>query len=191
MSDEDDNKSNAFFKLSLLETVGADPLLKPIDHSLTGAYLRFMKWPSRHAYLSNMKARILTGMQSEPTITSSRARLVKYGYFEFVMTKLNGCVLFMICNPRQQTVSDHIIMSEEKLKEMDAYRKSEERRKRVIKSGLTKETYTPEEPVNQNNFRDITKIIYDNSLEDTYQEEAMRKEVPFNNPYLSRSRGGF
>ena len=107
--------------------------MKPIDHALLGAYMKFMKWPARTSYLTNLKARVLTSAKSEQTITTSRARLVKQGYLQHVMTKLNGAEIYEINNPRAETVELHIVIAEEKLKEMDAFRKAEERRRRALR----------------------------------------------------------
>lgn len=190
MSEEDGSSSSKVgaFKLTALETARADPLLEPIDHSLLGAYMSFMKWPARSAYLTNLKARVLTGMRSEPTISASRARLAKTGYLRLVMTKLNGAEVYEIKNPRAQIVADHIVIAEETLKEKDAFRKTEERRKRALKSGSIKKTYAPSLPFDQSECRDSTKKSYDNSLEYTLEGRASKEGLFYQDPFNSYAK---
>ena len=91
--------------------------MRPIDLALFAAYSRFMKWPKRTSYMPNTKARVLCGNASQPTISASRARLVKAGYLMKVMDKLNGSTLFELNNPRAEIIADHIAIAEETLKE--------------------------------------------------------------------------
>lgn len=207
---EDKRTNAASFKLSLFETAAADPLLKPIDSNLLVAYAKFMKWPRRTAYLSNIKARVLTGA-SEPTISKSRARLVKYEYLKPVMTKTNRSVIYEVNNPRADLVADHIEAATEKLKEDDAYRKEVERQRKretltqeaketlapecelpkenlVTERPVPKETLAPKEREDQRNLGDMTQEIYDNSLDIILGRRAP-KESNNINAYAIASQG--
>lgn len=180
------SRNAAAFKLSTLETIGADPKMKPIDHSLMAAYMRFMKWPTRTAYLPNIKARIMTGMTAQSTISASRARLVDMQYLKVVTTKLNGAVIYELNNPRADIVRDHVAIAEETLKERDAFRKLKDREKqaRVMK------TVTRKEPGGNEYQADRVTKISDNSLESNLGVRAPKEELAFPfNSYAAMSRG--
>ena len=179
------SRNAAAFKLSTLETVGADPKMKPIDHSLLAAYMRFMKWPARTAYLSNLKARIMTGMSAQSTISASRARLIEMGYLKVVMTKLNGAVIYELDNSRAEIVADHIAIAEETLREWDARRKTDDRKRRarVMKS------VTPNRPEGNENQQDRVTKINDNSLDANLGVRAPKRDPSVFNAYAAASRG--
>lgn len=177
-------RNSAAFKLSVLETCAADPLMKPIDVALLTAYLKFMKWPKRTAYMPNLKARVLTGTKSEETISISRARLVKRGYLRQVMDKLNGSTIYEMNNPRAEIVADHVRIAEEKLKEMDAYRKAMSRnRPRKIRDA--KHNQVTENP------RDTSRKIRDNSFNHSLERRAPKEATPQSNSYAAMSRGSY
>ena len=180
------SRNAAAFKLATLETCAADPLTKPIDLALLVAYLRFMKWPKRTAYMTNVKARVMTGGMkvAQSTITRSRARLVKHGYLRKVLDKLNGATVYEVNNPRAEIVADHVHIAEETLKEWDARRKADARRKGVSKMSGT------QPPEGKQNLPDRVSKMLDNSLEHTLEVRAMR-EKPSSTPnsYAAMSRG--
>ncbi|NMG39906.1 hypothetical protein GRZ55_11690 [Chelativorans sp. ZYF759] len=168
----DDKRTNAAsFKLSTLETCTADPFTKPTDVTLLVAYLKYMKWPARTAYLTNLKARIMTGGKkvAQSTITRSRARLVKHGYLRKVMDKLNGAGIYEVNNPRAEIVADHVAIAEETLKEWDAQRKADARRR------VSKMT-TPKQLEGKQNVPDRVSIMLDNSLDHSLDRRALKKE---------------
>lgn len=189
MHDQKPNTTNlATFKLNALQNIAADPLMKPIDVRLFTAYTRFMKGTARMAYLPNTKARVLTGNASEPTISKSRARLVKHGYLQLVMTKLNGIGYYQLNDPRAEIVADHIKIADETIKEWDADRKARDRQKRK----RTKEIYDRLQQEDQRNLGDTSLISYDNSSRVPVDKPATKgsiTEQAFGNSYAAAKDG--
>lgn len=69
------DKSKASFKLDLLETANADPMIRPADFKVLAAYIAMMKWPSCKSWLSTTLAMTMTGL-SDRQFEKSRARLL-------------------------------------------------------------------------------------------------------------------
>ncbi|MEQ1955990.1 hypothetical protein [Mesorhizobium sp. CN2-181] len=68
------DRSKASFKLDLIETANADPMLSPADFKLLVAYVSVMEWPSCRTWLASTLAQAMTGL-SERQFRSSRACL--------------------------------------------------------------------------------------------------------------------
>lgn len=180
-----DQTNAASFKLKAIETIAADPLMKPIDVSMFIGYTRFMKWPGRMAYLTNITARVLTGNAAQATVSASRKRLVEAGYLVHTMTKSNGAAIYEINNPRVEVVDDHIHIATETLKEWDADRKARDRAKRKRASNIV----TLKEREGINNWTDRASIIDDNSLDNTLDEGATREEAITSRSYQKMTGG--
>lgn len=69
------DRSKASFKLDLLETANADPMVKPADLKVLSAYVAVMAWPSCKAWLATSQAMAMTGL-SDRQFEMSRRRLL-------------------------------------------------------------------------------------------------------------------
>ncbi|BCH22079.1 hypothetical protein [Mesorhizobium sp. L-8-3] len=106
IADEANASAKGSFKLDLIETVNADPQMKPADLAVIVAYLGKLQWPKRLAWLSASHARALTGL-SERQINLSRTRLMDRKYL--VSKGLQGTSrLFEIQNPRLAEMRMHV-----------------------------------------------------------------------------------
>lgn len=63
--------SKASFKLDLIETANADPMLSPSDFKVLAAYAAVMDWPSGRTWLAGTLAQAMTGV-SERQFRESR-----------------------------------------------------------------------------------------------------------------------
>jgi hypothetical protein len=68
-------KSKASFKLDLIETANADPMVTASDFKLLAAYIAVMAWPSHKTWLVESLATAKTGL-SHGQYWKSRARLL-------------------------------------------------------------------------------------------------------------------
>ena len=125
-NDEPNNTSKASFKLDLIETVNADPMMKPSDLALVAAHLTFMTWPDRLSWLSMSRARAATGM-SERQIGYSRRRIAKRGYLKFVERRGTTSV-FQIENTRTEDMRHHVALLTGNFREKQKNRQAERRR---------------------------------------------------------------
>jgi hypothetical protein len=178
MTDEtppSEHKSKASFKLSLIETVAADPKLQPSDLSLIVAYLAFLTWPARTAYLTTTAARARTGL-SERQISTSRDRLLGRDYLVDTETKKRASQVFRIENPRADEIIDHIAYTVEFLKEQMAARQADRRRRDRVVPAEIAET---EEPMSHASSEcDVPAAIAGNNPSYTPQDKAMKEEEP-------------
>lgn len=69
------DRSKASFKLDLLETANADPMVTPADFKVLAAYVAVMSWPSCRAWLATSLAMAMTSL-SDRQFEKSRARLL-------------------------------------------------------------------------------------------------------------------
>ncbi|MBZ9919108.1 hypothetical protein LB517_10755 [Mesorhizobium sp. BR1-1-12] len=69
------DSSKAAFKLDLIETVNADPMVSPSDLKVLAAYLAVMSWPQGRAWLASSLAMAMTGL-SHGQFWKSRSRLL-------------------------------------------------------------------------------------------------------------------
>ncbi len=69
------DRSKASYKLDLIETANADPILSPYDFKVLVAYVAVMSWPSCRAWLSPTLAMSMTGL-SHGQFWKSRAVLL-------------------------------------------------------------------------------------------------------------------
>jgi hypothetical protein len=67
--------SKASFKLDLIETANADPMVTPADFKVLSAYAALMKWPSCKSWLATTMAMAMTGL-SDRQFEKSKARLL-------------------------------------------------------------------------------------------------------------------
>jgi hypothetical protein len=69
------DKSKASFKLDLMETANADPMVSPADFKVLCAYAAVIEWPSCRTWLSSSLAQAMTGL-SDRQFRESRKRLL-------------------------------------------------------------------------------------------------------------------
>lgn len=69
------DKSKASFKLDLMETANADPMVSAADFKLLSAYIAVMAWPSCKTWLVEPLGRAMTGL-SHGQFWKSRGRLL-------------------------------------------------------------------------------------------------------------------
>jgi len=69
------DKSKASFKLDLIETANADPMVGPADFKVLCAYAAVIEWPSCKTWLASSLAQAMTGL-SDRQFRDSRKRLL-------------------------------------------------------------------------------------------------------------------
>lgn len=69
------DRSKASFKLDLMETANADPMVNPADLKVLAAYIAVMAWPSCKTWLAASLAMAMTGL-SHGQFWKSRSRLL-------------------------------------------------------------------------------------------------------------------
>lgn len=162
-------KSNsASFKFVLFETLNADPQLKKSKSclALMIAYSKFMSWPGRTCYLTNLTAEAITGMR-QSTITTARGLLVEHGYLSQTLIKKNGAIIYEVNNPRELDMKDYIQIRTEHLKEQDAFRKADERKKSKCNQARALKIVIPLMEEGNDKWGDRVTKIDDNSLDRT------------------------
>ncbi|RWE11559.1 MAG: hypothetical protein EOS61_15630 [Mesorhizobium sp.] len=165
--------SKASFKLTLIETVAADPLLQPSDLSLTVAYLAFLTWPARKVWLTTTAARARTGL-SERQIATSRARLLDRKYLVDTETKKGFSQVFRVDNPRAEEMRDHVVYTVENLKEQMAARQADRRRlARIVPAEIAE---TDETMSHAPSACDVPAAIAEEIPPYTPQDMAMKEE---------------
>lgn len=120
-------KSKASYKLDLIETANADPMLSPADFKLLAAYVAVMAWPSHKTWLAASLAMAKTGL-SHGQFWKSRARLLgdnaeKRAYL--IAVRSGGKVAtYKLINPWRDEAIEHIDA-------MTAYYREIERQKKA------------------------------------------------------------
>lgn len=123
------DKSKASFKLDLIETANADPMLSPADFKLLSAYVAVMAWPSHRTWLAASLAMAKTGL-SHGQFWKSRARLLgdnaqKRAYL--ITARSGGKVAtYKLINPWRDAAIEHVDA-------MTAYHRETERQKKAGK----------------------------------------------------------
>lgn len=69
------DSSKASFKLDLIETANADPIVRPADLKVLAAYIAVMDWPTHKAWLASSRGMAVTGL-SHGQFWTSRSRLL-------------------------------------------------------------------------------------------------------------------
>lgn len=178
------DRSKAAFKLDLIETVNADPLLEGSDLKLIAAYLSVMTWPKREAWLSISRARAKTGL-SERQISNSRQRLAgvpqkgkdKPGRTYLSPQRKDGLTtIYRVENPWLEDSRAHVAEMTDHLRELQTERKAERRRiERVPANSAGTEEALSHSPsdwdVPANNAGNIPSY--------TPQDIALKEENPF------------
>lgn len=169
------NASKASFKLSLIETVAADPKMQPSDLSLMVAYLAFLTWPTRTTYLTISAARARTGL-SERQISTCRGRLLGRGYLIDTETKTRSSQVFRVENPRADEILDHVSYTVEHLKEQMALRQAD---RRSLARSVPAEIAETDGPMSHAPSEcDVPAAIAGNIPPYTPQDMSMKEEEP-------------
>jgi hypothetical protein len=127
---------HASWKFRLLETVNADPKTDPFCLAVVSAYLSFTNRERREAYLSenDLRARTggLKGIQPA-TLRKAKRKLQQLGYMTPMGKTSAGIILYRFDNPRADIVAEHMILTAETLKDLDAEKKARERQRRRLR----------------------------------------------------------
>lgn len=123
------DRSKASFKLDVIETANADPMLTPADFKLLAAYVAVMDWPSHKTWLAESLAIAKTGL-SHGQFWKSRSRLLgkneeRRAYL--IAVRSNGKVAaYKLVNPWRDEAREHI-------EAMTAYHREAARQKKAAK----------------------------------------------------------
>lgn len=122
--------SKASFKLDLIETANADPMLSKPDFKLLAAFVAVMTWPSCKTWLTAPLAQAMTGL-SERQFRESRLSLqgnnaAKRAYL--VPARQAGKVsTFLLVNPWRDEAKLHIAALTDHYKDVVAQKKAKQR----------------------------------------------------------------
>ncbi|SDJ18416.1 hypothetical protein SAMN05428983_0534 [Agrobacterium fabrum] len=150
------------FKLKAIETATADPKLHgaPAAQALV-VYLSFVTVDKQTllptaAYASALTLMARGGIKSDRTARNARSLLQSAGYLEPTgsATK-DGCIWYNVRNPRAEVVKMHVREATEYLREKDADRKKEDRRKRGMTDAVPVNSTTPENMCPGNFYPDV------------------------------------
>lgn len=128
----------ASFKFSTLETVRADPRLSAAPClAVMSVYLEFVTIDERTlkattAFASNITLMARANIKSKTTARAARKLLVENGYMVRIGETKDGCEKYRVENPHHERVQMHIRETEEYLKQIEAGRREEERRKKKL-----------------------------------------------------------
>jgi len=140
---KDLDRSKASFKLDLIETANADPILSGSDLKLLVAYASVVKWPSCRTWLAASLAQAMTGL-SERQFRSSRACLLgqndaKRAYL-LPAIRSGEVASYRLVNPWRDEARQHV-------EAMTAYHKEVERQKKAAqRSALSRQNLQGREP---------------------------------------------
>lgn len=132
-SDKQAAKTNhATWKFELLATVAGDPLADPFCVVVVLAYSHFSGPEERTAYLSENELKVRTGVVPR-ALSRAKKRLVELGYLTPAGKTAAGIIIYRLDNPRRDLVAEHRVFATETMKEKDAFRRDEERRRRRMR----------------------------------------------------------
>jgi hypothetical protein len=179
------------FKLKTIETVTADPRLHraPCVQAMV-VYLSFLTIDKQTLRATTVYASSLTlmargGIKSDRTARNARALLIDNGYLvpSGTSTK-DGSVRYNVANPRADRVTMHIHDAVEYLRERDADRKKQHRRKKAIRTNVPVETTTLQEVCPGRNYQDVPV-----ETTDKYHREHLRDSCSEGRDDLYRQKG--
>lgn len=124
------DKSKASFKLDLIETANADPLLSPSDFKVLAAYAAVMDWPSGRTWLAASLATAMTGV-SDRQFRESRSVLrgKNAAGRAYLMPARKGgkIVAYTLVNPWRDEAKAHIEALTDYHKEVARQKKARQR----------------------------------------------------------------
>ncbi|OHV18440.1 hypothetical protein EOS93_20170 [Rhizobium sp. RMa-01] len=179
------------FKLKTIETVAADPRLHgaPCAQAIV-VYLSFLKIDRQTlrpttVYASSLTLMARGGIKSDRTARNARALLIDNGYLVSSGTSTkDGCVRYDVANPRADAVAMHIHDAVEYLRERDADRKKEDRRKKAAHTNILVETTTPQKACPSRNYQDVPV-----ETTNKYLREPLRDSFSERRDHLHRQKG--
>lgn len=185
--------SLATWKFDLENTVNADPRLGPACLKIVRAYLDFMGDINAAPYLSLVHLRALTAL-TEHTIIKARRELVNEGYFKEAGKTSSGAIRYQIVNAGKNRVLDHVTITREVLKQFEADKKEERRRRAAGNEpcNLSTARIAGLEPdLHCKIYRDSTAENAGNYVENTVEVISYEEEEPlsYHNHYAVMSLG--
>jgi hypothetical protein len=128
------DSSKASFKLDLIETANADPVLNAYDLKLLAAFVSVMEWPSCRAWLSEPLGRAKTNL-SQREFWRSRRRLLganeaARAYLKAVRST-GRVTKFKLVNPWRDDAREHVTAMTSLHQEVDRNRKATSRTKQA------------------------------------------------------------
>lgn len=124
------DRSKGSFKLDLIETGNADPMLSASDLKVLVAYASVMEWPSCRTWLAASLAMAMTGL-SERQFRSSRACLLgknDAGRAYLLPARQSGKVVaYRLINPWRDEALQHIAAMTDYHKEVERQKKAGKR----------------------------------------------------------------
>lgn len=143
------DKSKASYKLDLIETANADPMVTAADLKLLAAYASVMEWPSCKAWLSVTLARAKTGL-SERQYWTSRARLSgksrnKNKPCRQYLIHAHGAesvTEFKLINPWRDEAIDHVAAMTAHFQAAERHRKATRRAKKTAQEAAELSLYS-------------------------------------------------
>ncbi len=170
--DAKEDASKGLFKLSLIEeTVNADPLLKPADKVLLSAYTEIYVVADAPGIVEHHLRDSDDRPVEDRQIPVSRARLVKRAYLAEAGSR-EQIKIYTVCNPHLETMRDHVAMTAEHLREIEAETRREgggSCPRKICRDKLT---------MSLNQMRDVPAKFAENSLKNTPQDIAMKERNP-------------
>lgn len=166
------------WKLDLLETANADPLLRKHSSALRLLLLslKFVREKERTAYVPNTVARVRANIRSSDTLAEARRVLVSVGYWTPTgKLSADGSMIYLVTNARAETVEGHIIEATETVRDQERVRKGDDRRRALIKAQVAAEARAnggpfieaPQNRCPSSDRRDRGSMIEDKHLEPT------------------------
>ena len=131
------DRSKASFKLDLIETANADPMLMPADLKLLIAYISVMAWPSCKTWLAPSLGMAMTGL-SHGQFWKSRALLqgrneAKRAYL--LAARNSGKVArYSLVNPWRDEARAHVAAMTGYFQEADRQKKEQKRANRSLQN---------------------------------------------------------
>lgn len=181
------DKSKASFKLDLIETANADPMVSPADLKVLAAYVAVMSWPSCKTWLATTLAMAMTGL-SDRQFEKSRARLLgknDAGRSYLVAARQSGKVAaYLLINPWRDEARAHV-------ETMLGYHREVARQKKAKKRAASspKNVRGQNTPCPRKIFGPVPEICSDNTPLEIPPKIIGREEtdlgsnvVPFNSP---------
>ncbi|PRD40673.1 hypothetical protein C5748_25755 [Phyllobacterium phragmitis] len=126
----------ARFKFATIETVRADPrLVKAPCLAVISVYLEFVTLDKRTlkpkpAFASTVTLMARACIKSKTTARTARRLLVENGYLVRIGETKDGCEKYRVENPHWERVQMHVCEATEYLKQVEAARREDERKKK-------------------------------------------------------------
>lgn len=181
------DRSKASFKLDLMETANADPMVSPADFKVLSAYVAVMAWPSCKAWLATAQAMAMTGL-SDRQFEKSRVRLLgknPAGRAYLVVARRSRSVsTYVLINPWRDEARAHVEAMHAYHKEVARQKKARQRAALSLKNVRGQKPPCPRTEFGRvpENNSDNTPLVITPSIMDRDDADLGANVVPFNNP---------